>query len=59
MQWKEVSTIYPDQYVLPTILDPHIEDNIQYVDKVALVRAIQDPSKAIEEFLKCKGNNIV
>ncbi|MFB5270008.1 hypothetical protein ACE41H_24945 [Paenibacillus enshidis] len=59
MQWQKVRTIYPEQYVLLKILDSHIEDNIQYVDEVALVRAIQAPSEATKELFKCKGNNIV
>lgn len=59
MQWQEVRTIYPDQYVLLEILDFHTKDNMQYVNEVALVRAIQDPSEATKELLKCKDNNIV
>lgn len=59
MQWQEVRTIYPNQYVLLEILDSHTEDNTQYVNQVALVRAIQDPSEATKELLKCKDNNIV
>ncbi|WP_036672778.1 hypothetical protein [Paenibacillus sp. HGF5] len=59
MQWREVRSIYPDQYVLLEILNSHTEDNIQYVDEVALVRAIQDPSEATKELLACKDNNIV
>lgn len=45
MQWQEVRNIYPDQYVLLEILDSHAEDNIQYIDEVALIRAIQDPDE--------------
>lgn len=59
MQWQEVRTIFPDQYVLLEILDSHTEDNTQYVKDVAIVRAIQDPSEATKELLKCKDNNIV
>lgn len=59
MQWQEVRMIYPDQYVLLEILDSHTEDNIQFVDEVALVRAIQDPDEATRELLKCKNNNVV
>ncbi len=59
MQWQEVRTIYPDQYVLLEIIDSHTEDNIQYVEEVALVRAFQDPSVATKELLKCKDNKIV
>lgn len=59
MLWQEVRTVYPDQYVLLEILDSHTVDNIQFVNEVALVRAIQDPSEATKELLKCKDNNIV
>lgn len=59
MQWQEVRTIYPDQYVLLEILDSHTKDNIQFVDDVALVRAIQDPDEATRVLLNCKNNNIV
>lgn len=59
MLWQEVRTAYPDQYVLLEILDSHTVDNIQFVNEVALVRAIQDPSEATKELLKCKDNNIV
>jgi hypothetical protein len=59
LQWQEVRTIYPDQYVLLEILDSHVEDDIQYVEEVALVRAIQDPSEATRELFRCKDNNII
>ncbi|MBE1446132.1 hypothetical protein [Paenibacillus sp. OAS669] len=59
MQWQEVRNIYPDQYVLLEILNSHTEDSVQYVDEVALIKAIQDPDEATKELLKCKNNNIV
>lgn len=59
MQWQEVRTIYPDQYVLLEILDSHTKNNVQFVDDVALVRAIQSADEATKELLKCKNNNIV
>jgi hypothetical protein len=59
MQWQEVRNIYPDQYVLLEILNSHTEENIQYVDEVALIKAIQNPDEATKELLKCKNNNIV
>ncbi|WP_256989799.1 hypothetical protein [Paenibacillus sp. VTT E-133280] len=40
MQWQEVRSIYPDQYVLLEILDSHTKENIQFINDVALVRAI-------------------
>jgi hypothetical protein len=59
MQWQEVRNIYPDQYVLIKILNSHTENNVQYVDEVALINAIQDPDEATRDLLKCKNNNIV
>ncbi|WP_028558800.1 hypothetical protein [Paenibacillus pinihumi] len=59
MQWQEVRNIYPDQYVLLEILNSHTEDSVQYVDEVALIKAIQDPVEATKELLKCRDSNIV
>ncbi len=59
MQWQEVRNTYPDQYVLLEILKSHTKDNTQYVDEVALIKAIQDPDEATRELLKCRNNNIV
>jgi len=59
MQWQEVRSIYPDQYVLLEILDSHTEDSVQYVDEVALIKAIQDPDEATKELFKCRNNSIV
>lgn len=59
MQWQEVRNIYPDQYVLLEILNSHTENSMQYVDEVALIKAIQDPDEATKELLKCRDNNIV
>lgn len=59
MRWQEVRSIYPNQYVLLEILNSHTEDSTQYVDDVALIKAIQDPDEATRELLKCRNNNIV
>ena len=59
MQWQEVRNIYPDQYVLLEILNSHTADSMQYVDEVALIKAIQDPDEATKELLNCRDNNIV
>ena len=59
MHWKEVRDMYPDQYVLLEIMKSQTEDNIQYVDDVAVIRAIHDSNEATNELLKCKNNNIV
>ena len=59
MHWEEVRKIYPDQYVKLQILESHIEDNIKFIDEVALIRAIQDPKEATKELLQSKDGIIV
>ncbi|MEC0228194.1 hypothetical protein [Paenibacillus alba] len=59
MQWEEVRTIYPDQYVKLQILTSHTDGNIKFVDEVALIRAIQDPKEATRELLSAKDGVIV
>lgn len=59
MKWQEVRNIYPNQYVLLEILNSHTEKNVQFVDEVALIKAIKDPQEATRELLKCKNNNFV
>jgi hypothetical protein len=59
MQWEEVRKIYPNQYVQMQILSFHTEDNIKFVDGVALIRAIQDPKEATKELLHSKDGLIV
>ncbi|WP_374018877.1 hypothetical protein ABU162_03735 [Paenibacillus thiaminolyticus] len=59
VQWQEVRTIYPDQYVQLQILSSHMEGNMKYVDDVALIRAIADPKEATEELLRSKDGVIV
>lgn len=59
MQWQEVRSNYPDQYVLLKIIESHTDDDIQHVDEVALLKPIPDPAEATKELLKCKNDHIV
>lgn len=59
MKWQEVREIYPDQYVLLSILDSHLVDSRKIVDEVALIRPIDSAQEATSELLRSKGNTVV
>lgn len=59
MKWKEVRELYPNQFVKFEILESHIEDNKEYVDDVAIIKAISDGKEARKEFIKCKPEQLV
>ena len=42
MKWEEVKSIYPNKFVLLTSLKSHIEDNIKYIDDVAVVKELSN-----------------
>ncbi|OKL36346.1 hypothetical protein [Domibacillus mangrovi] len=59
MKWQEVREIYPDQYVLLSIVDSHLMDSHKVVDEVALIRPIDSAQEATSELLRSKGNTVV
>lgn len=58
MKWQEVRELFPDQFVLVSILDYHEEDEKKIIDEVAPIRSIPDEN-ANEEFFKVEPGNIV
>ena len=42
MKWNDVRNIYPNQFVLLTSLQEHIENNKKYIDDVAIVKPLKD-----------------
>ncbi|MGO4952345.1 hypothetical protein [Paenibacillus sp. DRB1-1] len=58
MKWQEVRELFPDQFVLVSIINYHEEDNKKIVDEVAPIRIIskQDANK---EVLQVKPGNMV
>jgi len=40
MKWQDVREIYPNQYVLLTVMDAHMVGNRKIIDDVALIRPI-------------------
>lgn len=54
MKWNKVRTLYPDQFVKFEIVESHVNDNKEYVDEVAIIKAIPNGKDAIKEFVNCK-----
>lgn len=59
MKWQEVRELYPNQFVKFEILESRIIGNKEYVDDVAVIKAISDGKEAMREFVKCKPRQIV
>lgn len=51
MKWQEVRELFPDQFVLVSIIHYHEEDNKKIVDEVAPIRTISERD-ANKEFFK-------
>lgn len=58
MKWQEVRELFPNQFVLVSILDYHEEDDKKIIDEVAPIRSIPDEN-ANKEFFKVETGNIV
>lgn len=58
MKWEEVKSIYPNKFVSLTSLKSHIEDNIKYIDDVAVVKELSN-EEANKLILKCRGETFV
>ncbi|MBU5353898.1 hypothetical protein KQI74_16560 [Paenibacillus barcinonensis] len=58
MKWQEVRELFPDQFVLVSIIQYHEEDNKKIVDEVAPIRTVskQDANK---EFFRVEPGNVV
>ena len=59
MKWQEVRELYPNQFVKFEIVEFHENENIKYVDEVAVIKAIRDGREAMKEFTQCKNGQLV
>lgn len=59
MKWEEVRKLYPNKFVKIEILESHIIENKEYVDDVAVIKAIDDSKEAMREFVKCKDRQVI
>ncbi|KXH87534.1 hypothetical protein [Sporosarcina sp. HYO08] len=58
MKWQEVRELFPNQFVLVSILSYHEKDNMKIIDEVAPIRSISDED-ANKEFFKAGPGNAV
>jgi hypothetical protein len=58
MKWQEVRELFPNQFLLVSILDYHEEGDKKIVDEVAPIRPIADED-ANQEFFKAKEGTVV
>lgn len=58
MKWQEVRELFPDQFVLVSILKYHEEGDEKVVDEVAPIRSISDKD-ATREFFNAALGSIV
>ena len=59
MKWQEVRELYPNKFVKMEVIESHIVDEKEYVDEVAVIKAIDDSKEAMREFIKCKNKEII
>ncbi|KUO75913.1 MAG: hypothetical protein APF81_01610 [Desulfosporosinus sp. BRH_c37] len=59
MKWEEVRKIYPDRFVKIQILKAHIEDNVRYIDDMAVMQAFDDEREATRELVRAKDDILV
>ncbi|WP_286315469.1 hypothetical protein [Romboutsia ilealis] len=59
MKWQEVRELYPNKFVKIEVIESHVVDEKEYVDEVAVIKAIEDSKEAMREFVKCKNKEII
>lgn len=59
MKWEEVRKLYPEQFVKFEIVESHIQDDKEFIDEVAIIKAIADGKEAMKEFINCKPGQLV
>ncbi|OGO79747.1 MAG: hypothetical protein A2Y21_04860 [Clostridiales bacterium GWC2_40_7] len=59
MKWEEVRKIYSDRFVKMQVLEGRIENDIRYIDEVAVIKAFTDNKEATMELARAKNDIIV
>lgn len=59
MNWDEVRKIYPNRFVKIQIIKAHIEDNVRYIDDMAVVQAFDSEKEATRELVRTKDDVLV
>ena len=59
MKWQEVRELYPNKFVKIEVIESHMVEEKEYVDEVAVIKAIEDSKEAMREFIKCKNKEVI
>lgn len=59
MNWNEVRKVYPDRFVKLRILKSRIENQVRYVEEVAVIQAFDDEKEATRELVRSKDDILV
>ena len=59
MKWNEVRKIYPERFVKIQILESHVQNNIRYIDDMAVIQAFEDEKEATRELVRAKDEILV
>ena len=59
MKWQEVRELYPNKFVKIEVIESHMVEEKEFVDEVAVIKAIEDSKEAMREFIKCKNKEVI
>lgn len=59
MKWQEVRELYPNRFVKFEILESRTMGSKEYVEDVAIIKAILDGKEAMKELVNCKPGQLV
>jgi len=59
MNWKEVRKLYPNRFVKLQVLKSHIDNQVRYVDDMAVIQAFDDEKEATRELVRSKDDIVV
>ena len=59
MKWQDVRELDPDQFVKFKELESRVIKSQEYVDYVAVIKAISDGKEAMKEFINCKPGKLI
>lgn len=59
MEWNEVRKLYPNRFVKLQILSSRIENQVRYIDDMAVIQAYDDNKEATRELVRSKDDILV
>jgi len=59
MTWDEVKRSFPDKFVKLQILKSHIENNVRYIDEMAVIEVFDNDKEATRELVRSKDDILV